>query len=141
MLITRRRRLSTRFHSKMFKVQPARRRANKQHNRKARFCGSFRARPSTSEVRTEMLRQFLKQTAIRKPDYARRNFVRASSGDGKRFNLEVKINRANETFELHDAETDVTSGKQKKFEFPFVYLRDNCQVRFIIMSGAQKEIK
>lgn len=81
-----------------------------------------------------MLRKFFKQIAIRKQDYARRKFVRASSSDGKKFNLEVKINRANETFELHDAEIDVTSGKQKKFEFPFVYLRDNCQVRFIILS-------
>lgn len=91
---------------------------------KKHFCGSFRARSSWSKVRLAMLRQFLQRLAIRQKDYAQRNFVRASSSSGVKTIFEVKINRQNETFELHDA----TSGKQKKFEFPFLYLRDNCQV-------------
>lgn len=75
-----------------------------------------------------MLRQILKQIAIRKRDYAPAQLVRASSNSCGKLNLEVKINQHNESFELHDAEVEAASGKQKKFEFPFVYLRDNCQV-------------
>lgn len=74
-----------------------------------------------------MLRQILKQIVISKRDYAAPKLInRASSSDTKK--LRVKINQENETFELHDVEIDATSGKPKKFEFPFVYLRDNCQV-------------
>jgi hypothetical protein len=46
--------------------------------------------------------------------------------------FEVKINQQNETFELHDTEVNsLDSEKQKKFEFPFVYLRDNCRVSLL----------
>lgn len=70
-----------------------------------------------------MLRQILRRPI---------SFVRAASSDVGKLNLEVKINQLNGTFELHDAEVDSTSGRRKKFEFPFVYLRDNCQVRFML---------
>jgi hypothetical protein len=73
-----------------------------------------------------MLRRILKQIVIRNRDYATQTSL--SRVSSRKVNLEVKINKENETFELHDAEVDATSGKQKKFEFPFVYLRDNCQV-------------
>lgn len=59
-----------------------------------------------------------------------KNFERAiSSSKSCLSRFEVKINQQNETFEFHDTEVDAsTSEKQKKFEFPFVYLRDNCRV-------------
>lgn len=83
-----------------------------------------------------MIRQILKRVAIRKKDYALpTKGVRASSSNNRKINLEVKINQQNETFEfeLHDAEVSAASGKQKRLEFPFVYLRDNCQVSFVIL--------
>jgi hypothetical protein len=85
-----------------------------------------------------MLRQFLKRVAVirKQQDYCC-NFVRALSSDVGKVNLEVKINQRNETFELHDTEIDASSGKQKKFEFPFVYLRDNCQVNLINTSSSR----
>lgn len=73
-----------------------------------------------------MLRQILQRLTIRNLDYAA--IVRASSSGAGKINFVVKINQRNETFELHDTEVETASGKQKKFEFPFVYLRDNCQV-------------
>lgn len=77
-----------------------------------------------------MLRQILKRTAIRNRDYA--PAFRASSSSVGKINLEVKINQRNESLELHDTEVDGASGKQKEIlEFPYVYLRDNCQVSFI----------
>lgn len=80
-----------------------------------------------------MIRQILKRIAIRKRDYALPSkIVRASSSNNGKINLEVKINQQNETFELLDAEVSAVSGKQKKLEFPFVYLRDNCQVSLFI---------
>lgn len=81
-----------------------------------------------------MIRQVLKRIAIRKRDYASQaKIIRASSSSNAgKINLEVKINQENETFELHDAEVSAVSGKQKKLEFPFVFLRDNCQVSFVI---------
>jgi hypothetical protein len=78
-----------------------------------------------------MLRQILKRIAIRSRDYASAQLTRESSSDGGKNNFQVKINEQNETFELHETEVETASGKQKKFEFPFVYLRDNCQVRSI----------
>lgn len=79
-----------------------------------------------------MFRQILQRTAIRNQNYASPSkIIRASSSSGK-INLEVKINQENETFELHNAEDGAVSGKQKTLEFPFVYLRDNCQVSFVI---------
>jgi hypothetical protein len=75
-----------------------------------------------------MFRTVLKRIAISGRDYASAQRLRASSSS----KFQVKINRHNETFELHEAEVGGrSSGKQKKFEFPFVYLRDNCQVRII----------
>ena len=80
-----------------------------------------------------MIRNILKRTAIRKKNYVLPSKgVRASSSNNRKINLEVKINQQNETFELHDAEVSAASGKQKRLEFPFVYLRDNCQVSFVI---------
>lgn len=80
---------------------------------------------SKVRLETKMLRRVLKQIVIR--NQAQTLLNRASSSVSTK--IEIKINQENETFELHDAEVDdATSGKQKKFEFPFVYLRDNCQV-------------
>lgn len=74
-----------------------------------------------------MFRQILKRTAIRNRDYAP-TFRALSSSVGK-INLEVKINQRNESLELHDTEVGCAKGKQKEiWEFPYVYLRDNCQV-------------
>lgn len=109
-------------------------------NERSQTFGSFRARSSSSKVRFDtetqeenMIRQVLKRIAIRKRDYAPLSeIVRTSSSSTGKINLEVKINQQNETFELHDAEVSTVSGKQKKLEFPFVYLRDNCQVSFVI---------
>lgn len=75
-----------------------------------------------------MLRQALKQiSVIRRRNCSQVKIIRAISSETKNLNLEVKINSQNESFELHNTEADITTGKQKKFEFPFVYLRDNCQ--------------
>lgn len=82
-----------------------------------------------------MIRQILKQIVIAKKDYATKEIVRALSSAGK-INFDVKINRQNATFELHDAEVETASGKQKKYAFPFVYLRDNCQVGRCIFYGS-----
>lgn len=78
-----------------------------------------------------MLRKIVRRiAAITRQDYEPAQFVRASSNSCGKINLEVKINQHNESFELHDQEVETVGGKQKKFEFPFVYLRDNCQVSF-----------
>lgn len=72
-----------------------------------------------------MLRQILKQVAIRSREYTQTRFIGATLVN----NLEVKINQQNETFEVtNDAEVETASGKHMKFEFPFIWLRDNCQV-------------
>ena len=76
-----------------------------------------------------MLRQAIKRiSVIRRRNCSQVKIFRAISSETKGLNLEVKINSQNESFELHDTEADITTGKQKKFEFPFIYLRDNCQV-------------
>lgn len=69
-----------------------------------------------------MLRKILQQFAIRR-EFVSHSF---SSVSVRHKSFDVKINLENDAFELHE-EVDA-SGKQKKFEFPFVYLRDNCQV-------------
>lgn len=70
-----------------------------------------------------MLRQFIKRLLIRKLDSVPGTIVqRFASG---KINCEVKINQENESLELH---SEGDGGK--KIEFPFVYLRDNCQVIF-----------
>lgn len=80
----------------------------------------------------KMLRQILKQTVTAKKDFLPKEIIRALSSDAGKINLQVEINQQNATFELHDTEVETTSGKQKKYEFPFVYLRDNCQVSIIV---------
>ncbi|CRK97926.1 CLUMA_CG011299, isoform A [Clunio marinus] len=80
-----------------------------------------------------MLRQFSKRinvNAIRARDFAQLILFRASSSDIDKDKFEVKINQTNETFELYEKKVNIASGKLKKFEFPFVYLRDNCQCEF-----------
>lgn len=84
-----------------------------------------------------MLRQILK-LVIRKELVS--HPLRCASARQKGF--DVKINEENASFELHDEEVDVSSGKQKKFEFPFVYLRDNCQVGLpFTASSLKRQIK
>lgn len=74
-----------------------------------------------------MIRQILKRIAIRNRDYA--PAFRALSSSVGKINLKVKINQSNESLELHDTEVDSAREKQKEvLEFPFVFLRDNCQV-------------
>lgn len=78
-----------------------------------------------NQKKKKMLRQILKRVAIRNREYAQTRFIGATSVN----NLEVKINQQNETFEVtNDAEVEAASGKHEKLEFPFVWLRDNCQV-------------
>ena len=66
--------------------------------------------------------------------------LRCASARQKSF--DVKINQKNASFELHDEEVDVNTGQQKKFEFPFVYLRDNCQVGLTVTASLlRRQIK
>lgn len=73
-----------------------------------------------------MFRQVLTGVLIRSRNYTSRKFVSVLPHDVKELSLEVKLNEKDETFELYD---NLTSGKPRKFDFPFVYLRDNCQVK------------
>lgn len=106
--------------------------------------GLDRRRRKSGSVK--MIRQVLKQIAIANKKCPSKEIVRALSSEAGKVKFEVKINQQNETFELHDAEVEAASGKQKKYEFPFVYLRDNCQVsrssfsRVIIMKFNEKRL-
>lgn len=78
---------------------------------------------SGSSAKAKMFRQILKRFTIRQFDYKLSEALRASSNKAGKIDFEVKINHQNESIELHEA-----SGQHRKFEFPFLYLRDNCQV-------------
>lgn len=77
-----------------------------------------------------MLRSFFKQTFIAFKKYPPKDVARALSSVAGKISLKVKINQQNETFEMHEVEVEA-AGKQKIYEFPFVYLRDNCQVSIV----------
>lgn len=85
------------------------------------------------KLRVKMLSKVVKAIAqTPKNCYRLQRFAAFSSSKSSNASFEVKINHQNETLELHDTEvtSPLDSERQKKFEFPFVYLRDNCQVKF-----------
>jgi hypothetical protein len=84
-----------------------------------------------------MIKQLLKNATIRKNNllqilpitFINRPTISTSTVNCKK-NVKVEANFTNEMIELHvNNEDDKTKNSTKSFEFPFVWLRDNCKVR------------